>query len=368
MPNLTVLIKPVSSSCNMRCKYCFYADVSQKRQHTSLGKMSEETLDNLVRRAMRYAVGSVTFLFQGGEPTLAGLEFFQKLVYYQISYNSRKIAVHNAIQTNGYFLDDALLDFLAQEHFLVGVSFDGTPLIHDRMRITPAGQGTSAAIENTIQRLRQKDIEFNILCVVNRYVAQHPKECFQYLRQYNYIQYIACLDDFDGTVTDYSLTASDYTAFLKETFDLYYQAFCEGKFVSIRNFDNYLGILAGSEPENCAMCGRCAKYYLIEADGGVYPCDFYVLDEWKMGNINDSSFFKLSKSPVAAEFTEVSLHIDQACKKCQWYYLCRGGCRRDREPVIAGIPNLNKWCSCYQELFAYALPRMQEMVKKMIRK
>ena len=152
---------------------------------------------------------------------------------------------------------------------------------------------------------------------------------------------------------------------MKESFDRYYQSFKKGQFVSIRTFDNYVGILMGRQPENCAMCGRCAQYYLVEADGGVYPCDFYVLDQWHMGNINDDSFFRLEKSPVADEFRRVSLHVSEPCKACQWYPLCRGGCRRDREPFMDGQPGLNKWCSCYRELFAYSYPRMVEMAKQL---
>ena len=366
MHSITAMIKPVSSACNMRCRYCFYADVASRREHASMGKMSDETLENLVRKALRYADTSATFAFQGGEPTLAGVDFFRKLIEYQKQYNSHGVMIQNAIQTNACSLDNELLDFLAQEHFLVGVSFDGTPEIHDKMRLGASGEPTSAAVENTIKKLQERKIDFNILCVVNKYVAQHPVECFHYLKRYRFIQYIACLDNFDSSPSEHSLTVEDYTAFLKKTFNLYYEEYKKGKFVSIRNFDNYLGILAGYEPENCAMCGRCAQYFLVEADGGVYPCDFYVLDRWYMGNINDSSFFKLRQSPVAAEFAKASLQTDPSCRDCKWYVLCRGGCRRDREPVVNNVPALNKWCSCYKELFDYAFPRMQEMAKKMI--
>ena len=365
MPPLTIMIKPVSSACNMRCQYCFYADVSHNREQASMGRMTDATLENLVRRAFRYADAQVTFAFQGGEPTLAGVAFYEKLIAYQKQYNIRGVAVQNSIQTNGYHLDDALLNLLAKEKFLVGVSFDGTPPLHDQLRIDAAGQGTSSAVEQTIRRLEAAGVDFNILCVVNRYVSQHPKEVFQYLQKYGYLQYIACLDPFDGSTFPHSLTVADYTTFLKESFDIYYQSFKKAKFVSIRNFDNYVGISMGRQPENCAMCGRCAQYYLVEADGSVYPCDFYVLDQWRMGNINEDSFFKLEKSPVAAGFRRASLHMSEPCKTCQWYSLCRGGCRRDREPFMDGKPGLNKWCSCYQELFAYSYPRMVEMAKQL---
>ena len=363
MPPLTVMIKPVSSACNMRCRYCFYTDVAHNRQQASLGRMSDETLEHVVRKAMRYADGYVSFVFQGGEPSLAGAAFYETFLSYQRKYNTRNLPVQNAIQTNGYQLDESLLDLLAREHFLVGVSFDGTPQLHDRLRVDADDRGTSAAVEATIQRLEERGVEFDILCVVNCHVARHPRETFQYLKKYRYLQYIACLDDLDGTPSPHSLTAEDYTTFLKESFDLYYQAFRQGRPVSIRNFDNYLVILMGGQPENCAMSGRCAQYYLIEADGGVYPCDFYVLDHLRMGNIREDSFFKLEKSPVAAAFRSASLHSDPACQSCRWFTLCRGGCRRDREPALGNQAGLNKWCSCYQALFEYAYPRMMEMAQ-----
>lgn len=364
MKNLSVLIKPVSSACNMRCKYCFYADVAAHREHASMGIMSDTTLDNLVRKAFASGADNITFAFQGGEPTLAGTEFFSKLISLQKKYNSRGAKVNNSIQTNGYNISDELLDLFARENFLVGISFDGTPEIHDLMRIDAAGGGTSSAVESTIKRMQERNIAFNILCVVNSNVARNSEKCFNYLKKYGYIQFIACIDGFDSPTAEYALNAEDYSSFLKKIFDLYYKEYKQGKYISIRNFDNYLGIIAGYQPENCAMCGRCALYYVIEADGSVYPCDFYVLDEWKMGNINDASFLKLSKSTVAAQFAAASLNISHECRDCKWYGLCRGGCRRDREPVTNCIPSLNKWCKCYKELFEYAYPRMMEMVKQ----
>lgn len=363
MPPLTILIKPVSSACNMRCGYCFYADVAEHRAQRSMGRMTAATLENLVRKALRYADGQVTFAFQGGEPTLAGTEFYQALVDFQRVYNVRGVPILNTIQTNGCRLEDGLLDLFARERFLVGVSFDGTPELHDRLRRDSGGAGTSGAVEGTIRRLRERGVAFNILCVVNRHVAARPGEAFEYLRQFGYIQYISCLDPLDGGTSDYSLTPEDYTVFLKKTFDRYYQSFRRGEFVSIRTFDNYLGILSGREPESCAMCGRCGRYYLVEADGGVYPCDFYVLDRWRMGNINADSFFRLEKSPVGRAFREESYYVSRPCRACRWYPLCRGGCRRDREPFVDGRPGLNKWCRCYRELFAYGADRMAEMAK-----
>lgn len=329
-----------------------------------MGRMTLDTLKELVRKAMRYADNSVIFAFQGGEPSLAGVQFYRELVEYQRMYNARGLKIQNAVQTNGLELSNELVELFAKENFLVGVSFDGLPLLHDKLRTDAAGLATAERVENTIKKLEKYNVQFNILCVVNRYVAEHAEECFEYLKKYTYIQYIPCLEPFDGKTADWSLTPELYTAFLKKSFDMYYKSFKRGKFVSIRNFDNYLGVIAGYEPENCAMCGHCARYFLIEADGSTYPCDFYVLDQWYMGNIRDSSFYALTRSEKAEEFALPSYHVSEQCQDCKWYTLCRGGCRREREPFINGKPSLNKWCESHKTLFEYAYPRMREMSKK----
>lgn len=358
MPDLSIMIKPVSSACNLRCSYCFYEDVAEHRERHSMGRMSYDTLEKLVRRAMRYADKKVAFSIQGGEPTLAGAEFFEKLTEFQKQYNSRGLRVENAVQTNGYELSEELLEIFKREHFLVGVSFDGLPELHDKLRLDPRGNQTSEKVLRNIKQLQKWEIPFNILCVVNHYVAQYPEKVFENLSAYEYLQYIPCIDGFDGKSRDYSLRVSEYAEFLKKSFDKYYEAVQKRKFVSIRNFDNYIGMLKGRQPESCGMSGHCAAYYLIEADGGVYPCDFYVLDEWHMGNINEDSFFKLEKSETAKRFRQISLSCHEKCRQCKWFGLCRGGCRRDREPLYNGCLGLNKWCESYQEFFAYSYERM----------
>jgi uncharacterized protein len=361
MPPLSVLIKPVSSSCNMRCRYCFYRDVAEHREQASLGIMSEGTLDNIIRRAAAYADSEIDFSFQGGEPTLAGLDFYKALIRAEKKYNSKGLVIHNSLQTNGYNISDELMDLFAGEGFLLGVSLDGTPELHDAYRLGADGHGTSGRVLETIACLERHGVDFNILCVVNSLVAAHPKECFDYLKKYKYIQYIPCLDGFSGDKNDCSLTPEAYTGFLKESFDLYYAAFVHGSPVSIRSFDNYISILLGRQAESCGMCGRCGLYFMIEADGSVYPCDFYGLDKWCMGNINSSSFFKLVKSPVSENFIADSLPVPEQCRACKWYGLCRNGCRREREPLESGTVAINKWCGCYKEFFEYSAERMQRM-------
>lgn len=351
MPPLTVMVKPVSSLCNMRCSYCFYEDVAEHWEIKTHEKMQHKTLEALVRRAFAYADEQISFIFQGGEPTLSGAPFYKHLLSLQRIYNSRSLKVINAIQTNGYLLDDDLLDVLKQGHFLTGVSLDGPQSIHDAYRINQNGEGTYDQVQETIRKLRQRGIDYNILCVVNQAIAMQPIKIFSALKEYGNLQFIPCLDSLDGIGKPFSLQAETYGYFLIETFRLYKEAFYKGKFVSIRTFDNFLAMLNGLPPDNCAMNGHCMTNFLIEADGSVYPCDFYVLDKWRMGSILDSSFYKLEKSQVVNRFMAMSDILPGECKSCRWLALCRGGCRRDREPFVDGRFSKNRLCKSYKYFF-----------------
>ncbi|MGN0775956.1 MAG: SPASM domain-containing protein [Candidatus Ventricola sp.] len=361
MSELSIMIKPVSGACNMRCQYCFYADVMHNREQACYPAMTPQALETIVRRAMRYADGPVSFVFQGGEPTLAGLPYYQALVQYQRKHNARGLPVYNSVQTNGYALSDEMIAFFAREHFLLGVSLDGDGQTHDLMRRDAHGQPTFTRIRENIARLQRAGVAVNILCVVNEFVAQRPKEVFEALKSYGVLQFIACLDPLSGEAAAHALTENSYLSFLKTTFDLYEAAYRRGKPVSVRSFDNYIGILMGRAPESCAMSGQCGRYYLIESDGGVYPCDFYVLDEWRMGNIHEHSFPRLAQSEVGQRFIRASQAVPEACRACRWYRLCRNGCKRERDPKTG----INKWCSVYSAFFAYSVPRMQEMARRL---
>ena len=361
MPALSIMVKPVSGLCNMRCRYCFYTDVMQRRETPCFPKMSTDALETLVRRAIHYADGPISFAFQGGEPTLAGLDFYRALVEFERRYNTRGLPIDNSLQTNGYNLSDEMIDFFAREHFLLGVSVDGDSFAHDLMRPDAAGNPTFSRIRNTLDRLEQAGVDFNILCVVNEHVARRPKETFESLKKYRFLQYIACLDPLDGNRTDHSLTEQSYLNFLKVSFDLYCDAFAAGQPVSIRNFDNYIGILLGRPPENCAMSGCCGQYYLVEGDGGVYPCDFYVLDEWRLGSILETPFNRLARSETGRKFREESLVLPDKCRSCRWLNLCRNGCKRERDPQTG----LNRWCGVFSEFLDYSFPRMQSIARRL---
>lgn len=365
MPPMTVMVKPVSGNCNMRCSYCFYADEAAHRDVASYGAMTLETLEVLVRRIFAYADGGVTLAFQGGEPTLAGAAYFERLLELERKYNSRRLPVQHALQTNGLRLSPELIAVLRKGAFLVGVSLDGCEEIHDSRRMDQEGRPTYARVLQTLQTLQKEEIEYNILCVVDREIARQPERCFNALKEHRFLQFIPCLDGLDGQATENSLTAEDYGEFLIKTFDLYEQTLRAGSFVSVRTLDNWVSMLLGHAPEACGMRGECSLGYLVESNGNVYPCDFYALDEWKLGNVHDQNFLRLSRCDNAKRFVLSSRHIDDACKSCRFAWLCRGGCRREREPFVDGRPGPNRLCAGMRRFFDERFDRLEALARWM---
>lgn len=359
MPPLTLMIKPVSGRCNMRCRYCFYEDEMRSRETPLFPVMTDAILETTIRRALRAAEGQLHLYFQGGEPTLAGLAFFEKTVSFVRKYNARGLAVTFGLQTNGLSLSDEMIAFFARERFLIGVSLDGTEALHDGMRPDGAGNGTWQRIKANIDRLLDAGAEVNILCVVNAHTAAQPKKVFHALAPYRFLQFIPCLEPLDGSARDYSLTPEAYEAFLKSVFDLYYAAFLEGKPVSIRHFDNWLSMLLGQPPEICSLSGRCGRGPVIEGDGGVYPCDFYVLDAWRLGNMGEQSLQGMLKGEREEAFLRLSQGIPPACRECKWFFLCRNGCMRER----AQEDGRTRWCTAHRGFFEYAYGRMEKMAR-----
>ena len=365
MPPMTLLIKPASGLCNMRCSYCFYYDVTENRHTKQYGIMSEQTLETLVRKAFFYCEGSCFFGFQGGEPTLAGLDYFEKLLFYQNRYNRSGVRVLNAIQTNGYAINDDWAAFLAKNHFLVGISLDGTKEIHDTYRFDSAKNGTHQKVLDAIRLFQKSGVDYNILCVVTDTAAQNAKQVYKALKPHKYLQFIPCLDDLDGQTHDWSLNAKAYGEFLKQVFDEYEKDLKNKNYVSVRTFDNYVRILQGQPPEDCSMRQGCGLYFVVEADGCVYPCDFYALDEYCLGNINENSFAALAKSNAANRFLQQSQIGDPNCSACKWYFLCKGGCRRHREPFTDEKPGPNIYCESFIEFFEYAYERLRDLASKL---
>lgn len=367
MPAASILIKPASANCNMECKYCFYKCLSSHREEYSKGFMKEETMETLVREAIAYADGSLTFAFQGGEPTLAGLDFFQKAVELQQKYNNKKLQIENTIQTNGLLIDEKWARFLGEHRFLVGLSLDGPKKMHNRYRKDAAGQDTFARIMHSVQLLEQYHVDYNVVTVVTNDTAKQASFLYKFWKRnhYPFVQFIPCMDEIkrqDGTQerSIYAVEPEQYGKFLCELFDLWYADFVAGETMDIRMFSNLAQMAAGYPAEECGMNGCCNCYFVVEGDGSVYPCDFYCMDEWKLGTVNDG-FVQMKTSEKAKAFVEASRPVCAACQECPYFSLCRGGCRRWREPFVDGKPGLNQLCSAYRMFFAHAAERMERL-------
>ena len=366
MKHNTFLVKPASSLCNLRCRYCFYADELDNREIRSYGKMSVDTMHTIVEKAMEYGDYECTIAFQGGEPTLAGLDFYRDLVAYVTAHeNPKKLKIHYALQTNGYLINEEWAAFLGENHFLVGVSLDGLKEIHDRYRLDAAGKGTYQRVISAIRLLEKHQVEYNILTVVTAATARNGQKIYNYFKKnhFGYQQYIECLDPIgeEPGQHEYSLTPEKYGEFLKSMFDAWYLDMRSGTYVYNRYFENLMMIMAGQQPESCNMRGVCGKQWVFEADGSVYPCDFYALDQWRLGNIQENSFEEMDEKRDELGFIQWSMRQQEDCQKCRWFGLCRNGCRRNREPVTAESTNRNYFCKSYQMFFEYAYPRLEEI-------
>ncbi len=366
MPTLSVMIKPASGACNLRCRYCFYADEMSLRETRVLGVMSDSTLENVISKSLAAAENICTFAFQGGEPTLAGLDFFKKVVELQKKYNTKKLEVRNALQTNGMVIDDRWAELLAGNKFLVGLSLDGPKDVHDLYRVGPGATGSHRTVMHAAQLLTKYKVDFNILTVVTKAAAKKIGSIYGFLRRngFNYQQYITCLAPLeDGTASiDASPSPDEMGDYLCRLFDAWYADIKKGSFVYIRLFANILDMLHGAPPESCNMCGRCNNQYVVEADGGVYPCDFYVLDEWLLGNLNTDSFAQLDAKRAELGFIQRSLPVPEECRNCEFGYLCRNGCRRERAENPDGSGGKNIYCEGWKKFYAHALPKFRELM------
>lgn len=362
MPPLNLLIKPSSGLCSLNCTYCFYHDLMSKRQVPSYGFMSDEVRETLIRKALDYAQGQCCFGFQGGEPTMIGLDFYRGFVKLAEQYNKRKVKINYFIQTNGYGLNEQWARFLAEHDFLTGISLDGTIHTHNRYRKNYDGKDTFVQVMDTIALLDKYKAKYNILTVVNKATAMSAKKIYQFYRKrdFRYLQFIPCLDPAGAEKgkEEYSLLPEAYGRFLCDLFDLWHDDFLHGRIVSIRTFDNYLGILRGYPPEACDMRGMCSVQHVVEADGSVYPCDFYVLDQWRLGTVLEDGFGDFAGKERAEAFIEASRNIDEECRACRYFSLCRGGCRRMRQETGNAR---NYFCRSYQMFFDYALERMMKL-------
>ena len=355
----------------MRCKYCFYIDEGKHREKENTEIMTTDTADALIEAAFAQSPRhGITFAFQGGEPTLAGIEYFRHFVGKVATINNKHVPVQYAIQTNGLALDKEWADFFYKNKFLIGISTDGYKFLHDTLRVDINGSGTWDLVAKKLNLLLENKVDTNLLCVVTRQCAKKPEKIYKSLKELGikFIQFIPCLDPLEvprGSMV-YSLLPEQYGYFLCGIFDAWYKDYCEGNYTSVRLFDDYVHLAMGMPPGTCSTSGSCGSYIVVEGDGSVYPCDFYCLDGWSMGNINDVSMDYLYENETRSKFLNESLKHPPECKACRYKTLCNGGCKRDWYVDPDGT-NHNYFCSSFKTFFEYSYDRILQVARNQIR-
>lgn len=361
---LAVMFKTVSESCNLACDYCYYSRVKGNP-----GRAQEAIDPHLLERFMAdymssYARGSASLAWQGGEPLLAGREFFERVVALEAQYAPNHTVISNGIQTNGVLINNAWAEFFRTYHFLVGVSLDGPETIHDARRVDRHGQGSFRRVMRGIDHLQRNNVDFNILTVVHPGNVDRVDALFEFYQSegLRWVQFIPAMNFLAQNPEHpgrYEITPEDYGRFLCQTFDQWYN---DGQpKMSIRFFDNVLSRYVGLEPEQCTLAEMCPPTLVIEQNGDVYPCDFYLGPQWRMGNIRDDRLATLLRSPVYRRFRQLKASLANACQSCQWRSGCQGGCPRNRGDDAGSVGGVDYFCQAYQQFFTYADNRLHRL-------
>lgn len=360
MPPLSMMIKPASSLCNLSCEYCFYRDVSEHREHLGFGMMDKNTAYTLIKKSLEFANGeSAAFAFQGGEPTLAGLDYFKFFVDTVNELNTKNSRVFYSIQTNGTTINGEWADFFAQNHFLVGLSLDGD-YDGNKFRKKPSGENSYYKITSAAQILTKHNVDFNILTVLTGYCAENGERIYKYFRSkgFRYLQFIPCLRPFGSTEqSELYMTSEQYADFLIKVFNLYVKDYVRHQYVSVRQFDNWVRSYLRQPTEQCGIMGHCTHQFVSEANGNIYPCDFYCTDKYLLGNINVTDLSEMVNSKIARDFIRESLIVPERCKKCNVYPVCRaGGCKRTQLS--------EDYCNAYKRFFNACLPLFRVFINE----
>lgn len=363
----SLLIKPASAVCNLDCAYCFYLDREADPYRDLPGRsMDVETLERLVDTWMFYSYPASTFAFQGGEPTLVGLRFFEKLIEFQKRYGRDGQSVSNSLQTNGILIDDAWCKLLKEYQWLVGLSLDGPEEMHDRYRVNRGGQGTWKRVMKALETLQRNGVEHNILCVLSQANVEHPRELYRFFRSAgaDNLQFIP-LAEFDpaGNPLPFTITPEQYGRFLVELFEAWWP---ERRKVRVRWFDNVAEALAGQRPGNCTMYETCDSYVVVEYNGDVYPCDFFVSKDWKLGNVMLDSWPEIARRRKRYEFAAKKTLPHPECQACEHWDICHGGCPKLRHARHGDFHELDYFCPSYKMAFARIREPLAEDVRKLL--
>lgn len=367
-PLESVLVKPAGPDCNLGCTYCFYLEKKDLFNQTPVHRMSDKVLEEMIRQIMEQSGPAVSIGWQGGEPTLMGLEFYRKAIQYEIKYGRNK-QVGNGLQTNGLLLDERWADFLNEYSWLVGLSIDGPAHIHDKYRLTPNAKPSHEIVESRAKMLMRKGVEVNAMCCITDYSSGYATELYNYYKElgFSFMQFIPIVETDKQNpkkAAPFSLSPEKYGDFLCELFDLWVADFKDGKpTTSVRHFDSVFYPYVGLEAPECTLKKECGVYTAIEHNGDVFSCDFFVEPRWKLGNIMDGDrLIDMLNSKKQQQFGQLKSKLPRKCMTCKWYKYCYGGCTKDRikDPKDNGMP---RFCESYITFFEYADPFMRQLAE-----
>lgn len=379
------MTKPIGPICNLDCKYCFYLEKENLYPNTRHWAMSHDTLERYIQQYITaQPFEEVHFAWQGGEPTLLGVDFFRTVVGLQQQYANGK-SIHNALQTNGTLIDDEWGEFLAGHNFLVGVSIDGPRELHDYYRVDKGNAPTFDRVMRGIAQLKKHKVEFNTLTVVNRRNSEYPLEVYRFLKEIGsgFIQFIPIVErkaadpDPNGlvliqpsfresaAVTDWSVESRAYGNFLARIFDEWVKQDVGRYFVQM--FDVALESWLGMDASLCVFRRTCGSALAMEHTGDVYSCDHFVYPENKLGNIIDTHLEQLVSSPQQTEFGNNKRDsLPRMCRECEVRFACNGECPKHRFlNTPDGEPGLNYLCAGYKHFFKHINPYMQFMAAEL---
>ncbi|NLF31086.1 MAG: anaerobic sulfatase maturase [Planctomycetes bacterium] len=369
-----VLVKPIGPICNLRCAYCFYLEKEQLYGPGESWRMTDETLERFTRQ---YIAGQppgaseVNFAWQGGEPTLMGVDFFRRAVALQKraaeELGRPGLRISNALQTNATLLDDQWGRFLHEENFLVGVSIDGPQPLHDRYRLDVQGRGTFDAVMAGLEVLKRHQVEYNALTVVQADNAAHPVEVYDFLVDagFQFHQYIPIVErDGETGVSGRSVSPAELGRFFRGIFDRWLQREHVGE-VYVQLFDMMLGVAVGYPPSLCVHGPTCGRAVALEHNGDLYSCDHWVFPENRLGSIADTTLAAMVDGGFQTAFGRDKFdRLTAECRACPYLRYCHGLCPKDRIATSpAGESGHPYLCAGYRAFYSHSLPVFEKMAR-----
>lgn len=367
-PAFHVMLKPRGPLCNLDCSYCFYLRKTELYQKGTRFAMSEEVLDAFIRQYIEaQQVPEVHFGWQGGEPTLMGVEFFRKAVALQQKYRKPGMRIVNSFQTNGVLLNDEWCRFFKEHDFLVGLSMDGPRNLHDAYRVDGGGKPTFDKVYRALKLLQRHGVSYNILCVVNRINADHPLRVYRFFKSegVEFIQFIPAVEQTQeqGGTTEWTVRPEQWGRFLCAVFDEWVQQDVGRIFV--QQFEVALEAWLGFEPSLCVHASTCGNCLAMEHNGDLFSCDHFVRPDYYLGNIMETPMAQMVASPFQRRFgLDKRDSLPRYCRECPVLFACNGGCPKDRFATTPdGEQGLNYLCAGYRQFFTHIAPFMQVMAQ-----